>query len=137
MVHKLLTVPEHLSSHPVLCGVHVTRSLALCYVLYLLLFAPLSFFFWPLCCLPMLKISFEIMYVFTFMSYLRYLCFISVKWRFACLRLVFCEHWLSCVNIWDLEKPKYTCKSRNTPRKCRNTPQNCLNELAMDRKWWN
>jgi len=23
----------------------------------------------------------------------------------------------------DLEKPKYTCKSRNTLRKCRNTPQ--------------
>ena len=31
--------------------------------------------------------------------------------------------------------PKYTCKSRNTPRKWRNTPQNFSNELAMDRKW--
>ena len=28
----------------------------------------------------------------------------------------------------ELEKPKYTVISRNTP-------QNCSNELAMDRKW--
>ena len=48
------------------------------------------------------------------------------------------------VYLRDLEKPKYTCKNRNTPRKCRNTPrkcrntpQHCSNELAMDKKWWN
>ena len=38
---ELLTLPEHLSSSPVLSGVRVTRSL----------FVPFSFLCWPLCCL--------------------------------------------------------------------------------------
>jgi hypothetical protein len=45
---KLLILPDHLSSPPVLSGVRVTRSLVLfvCFV-----DRCLSFFLWPLCCL--------------------------------------------------------------------------------------
>ena len=48
MEQELLTLPEHLSSHPVFIGVRVTRTLVIC-----VYFADrfLYFFFWPLCCL--------------------------------------------------------------------------------------
>ena len=47
----LLTLPEHLSLHPVFSGVRVTWSLVLyvCFVFRCLSFCP--FFFWPLPCL--------------------------------------------------------------------------------------
>ena len=48
---RLLTLSEHLGSPPVFSGVRVTRSLVLCVVFCRLLFVPLSFFFWLLCCL--------------------------------------------------------------------------------------
>ena len=41
------TLPEHMSSSPVFSGVRVTRSLDMC-----MFCRSLSFFFWPLCCLP-------------------------------------------------------------------------------------
>jgi hypothetical protein len=45
---ELLTLPQPLSSPPVLSGVHVTRSLVLCVCF---VDRCLSFFFWSLCCL--------------------------------------------------------------------------------------
>ena len=48
---KLLTLPEHLSSPPVLSRVHVARSLVFCVVFCRSFFVLLFFFFWPLCCL--------------------------------------------------------------------------------------
>jgi hypothetical protein len=45
---ELLTLPEHMSSTPVLSGVRVTRSLVVCVCF---VDRCLSFFFWPLCCL--------------------------------------------------------------------------------------
>ena len=57
MEHELLTLPEHLSSPPVLSGVRVTRSLVL-YVCFVN--RCLSFFFWPLCCLFFFDIRFLI-----------------------------------------------------------------------------
>jgi hypothetical protein len=50
---RLLTLSEHLGSPPVFSGDRVTRSLVLCVVFWRLLFVPLSFFFWPLCCLAL------------------------------------------------------------------------------------
>ena len=47
---ELPTLPEHLSSPPILSGVCVTRSLGLCVKLSRSLFVLLSFFFWPLWC---------------------------------------------------------------------------------------
>ena len=49
--HELLILAEHLSSHPVVSAVRVTRSLVLyvCFVDRYLSFCP--FFFPPLCCL--------------------------------------------------------------------------------------
>jgi len=57
---ELLTLPEHLSSPPVLSGVRVTRSLVLyvCLVDRCLSFC--TFFFWPLCCLFYFDIRFLI-----------------------------------------------------------------------------
>jgi hypothetical protein len=46
-----LLLSEHMSSLPVFSGVRVTRSLVLCVMLCRSLFVPLSFLFWPLCCL--------------------------------------------------------------------------------------
>ena len=46
---KLLTLPEHLRSPPVLSGVLVTRTLFLCVMFCRSLFVLLSFLFWPLC----------------------------------------------------------------------------------------
>ena len=48
---ELLTLPEHLSSHPVFSGVRVTRALifCICFVDRCLSFCLL--FFWSLCCL--------------------------------------------------------------------------------------
>ena len=45
MEQELLTLPEHLSSHPVFSGVHVTRSLVLCVCIVdrCLSFCPFSF----------------------------------------------------------------------------------------------
>jgi len=48
----LLTLPEHLSSAPVVIGVRVTRCLSFCVLFCRSLFILLSFFIWPLCCLP-------------------------------------------------------------------------------------
>ena len=48
---ELHTLPQHLNSHLVFRGVHVTRSLFLCVILCKSLFFLLYFFFWPLCCL--------------------------------------------------------------------------------------
>ena len=45
----LLTLPEHLSSPPVLSGDCVTRMLYICFCRSL--FVLLNFLFWPLCCL--------------------------------------------------------------------------------------
>ena len=46
---ELFTLPEHLSSLPILSGVRITRSLVLCVMFCRSLFFLLSFFFWPLC----------------------------------------------------------------------------------------
>ena len=48
---ELPTLPEHLSSPPILSGVRVTRSLVLyvCFIDRCLSFC--TFFFWPLCCI--------------------------------------------------------------------------------------
>ena len=51
LIIELLTLSEHMSSLPVCSGVRVTRSLVLCVMLCRSLFVPLSFLFWPLCCL--------------------------------------------------------------------------------------
>ena len=51
LIIELLTLSEHMSSLPVFSGVRVTRSLVLCVMLCRSLFVPLSFLFWPLCCL--------------------------------------------------------------------------------------
>jgi hypothetical protein len=48
---ELLIHPEHLRSSPVLSGVRGARSCVICVVFCRSLFVPLSFFFWPLCCL--------------------------------------------------------------------------------------
>ena len=48
---ELLTLPEHLKSSSVFSWVHITRSLVFCVVVYIALFVPLSYFFWPLYCL--------------------------------------------------------------------------------------
>jgi hypothetical protein len=48
IVQELLTLPENLSSPPVLSGIRVTRSLVLCVCF---IDRCLSFFFWSLCCL--------------------------------------------------------------------------------------
>ena len=48
---ELLTLPEQISSPPVVGGIRVTRSLVLCVLFCRSLFVLLSFFFWPLCCL--------------------------------------------------------------------------------------
>jgi len=48
---ELLTLVEHLSSHPGFCWVRVTRSLVLCVMFCRSLFVPLPFFFRPFCCL--------------------------------------------------------------------------------------
>jgi hypothetical protein len=48
---EMLTLPGHMSSPPVCSGVRVTRSLVFYVVFCISLFVPLSFFFWPLCCL--------------------------------------------------------------------------------------
>jgi len=45
---ELLTLPENPSSHPVISGIRVTRSLILCVCF---VDRCLSLFFWPLCCL--------------------------------------------------------------------------------------
>ena len=49
---ELLTLPDHQSSPPVFSGFRVTRSLVSCVMFCRSLFVLLSFFFWPLCCLP-------------------------------------------------------------------------------------
>ena len=46
-----MTIKPFLSSPPVFSSVRVTRSLVLCVCLVDNMFVPLSFFFWPLCCL--------------------------------------------------------------------------------------
>jgi len=46
----LLSLPEHLSSHPVFSGVRVTRSLVLC-VCFVDRWLSFCAFFWPLYCL--------------------------------------------------------------------------------------
>ena len=51
MEQELPTLPEHLSSPPVVSGVRVIQSLALCVVFCRSLLVLLFFFFWPLCCL--------------------------------------------------------------------------------------
>ena len=48
---ELLTLPEHLSSHPVFSGGCIARSLVFRVVFCRSLFVLLSFFFWSLCCL--------------------------------------------------------------------------------------
>jgi hypothetical protein len=48
---ELPTLPDHLSSHPVLSGVRVTRSLVLCVMFCRSLFFLLSFFVCPFSCL--------------------------------------------------------------------------------------
>jgi hypothetical protein len=72
---------EHLSSPPVISGVRVTRSLVLCDRCLI----PLSFFFWPLCCL--------------FFFYLRILItpLVSSNSSFDCLYLTFSQ--VSCWSI--------------------------------------
>ena len=45
---ELLTLPEHLSSHTVVSGVRVTRSLLFCVMFCRWLFVLLSFYFWSL-----------------------------------------------------------------------------------------
>ena len=50
---ELLTLPEHLSSPPVFCGARVARSLILC---VWFVDRCMSFFCWPLRCLPFLDL---------------------------------------------------------------------------------
>jgi hypothetical protein len=49
VVHKLLTLPEHMSSRPVFSGVRVTQCLFFYVVLCRSLFVLLSLFCWSLC----------------------------------------------------------------------------------------
>jgi hypothetical protein len=51
MEQELFTFPEHLSSSPILSGVRVTRSLALCICFVYRCLSFCTFFFWPMCCL--------------------------------------------------------------------------------------
>ena len=51
MEQELSTLPEHLSSPPVLSGVYVTRSFSFICIFCRSLFLLLFFFFWLLCCL--------------------------------------------------------------------------------------
>ena len=51
MEQELFTFPEHLSSPPILSGVRVTRSLALCICFVYRCLSFCTFFFWPMCCL--------------------------------------------------------------------------------------
>ena len=53
---ELLTLPEHLSSHPVFGGVRVARFLVFCVVFCRSSLVILYFFFWPLCCLSFLDL---------------------------------------------------------------------------------
>jgi hypothetical protein len=48
---ELLTLPEHMSVHPVISEVHVARSLILCVMFCTSLFVLLSISFWSLFCL--------------------------------------------------------------------------------------
>jgi len=48
---ELLTLPEHMSVHPVISEVHVARSLILCVMFCRSSFVILSISFWLLCCL--------------------------------------------------------------------------------------
>ena len=49
---ELLTLPENLISYPIFSGVRIAQSLAFCVVFLLVL---LSFFFWQLYCLSVLR----------------------------------------------------------------------------------
>ena len=51
MEKELLTLPEHMSSPPVLSGVRFTWSLVLCVCFVDRCLSFCTFFFWPLCCL--------------------------------------------------------------------------------------
>ena len=55
---ELLILPEHLNLPLVFSGVRVIRSLVLCVMVCRSLFVPLSFFFWPLCCLSFFDLRF-------------------------------------------------------------------------------
>ena len=64
--HEHITLPEHLSSPPVYSGIRVVRSVVFCVVFCRSLFVPLSFFFWPLCCLSFIDWwYFQILCVFS------------------------------------------------------------------------
>ena len=56
-IKELLTLPNHSSSPPNLSAVRVTRSFVFCVMFCRSFFVPLSFYFWPLCCLSFLLIK--------------------------------------------------------------------------------
>jgi len=73
---ELRTLSEHLSSHLVFSGVRVTQSLVFCIMFRRSLFVLLFFFFWPLCCLSILRFTSSDYPVVIFKLFLK-----SKKWR--------------------------------------------------------
>ena len=57
---ELPTLPEHLSSHAVVSGVRVVRSLVFCVMFCRSLFVLLSFSIWSLCCLSSCDLRFKL-----------------------------------------------------------------------------
>ena len=81
---ELLTIPEHLSSTPVLSGVHVTR-----------------FFFWPLCCLffdmRILITPLTSSYFVIYPIYFQYSCEDSVEKSGLFYLGIYCENFCSSI----------------------------------------
>ena len=82
LIIELLTLSEHMSSLPVCSGVRVTRSLVLCVVLCRSLFVPLSFLFWPLCCLSFCLL---VIVLSVLLSFDHCVVCSSVFWSLCCL----------------------------------------------------
>ena len=90
MEQELFTLPEHLSSLPILSGVRITRSLVLCVMFCRSLFFLLPFFFWPLCYLSFCLLAIVLSVLLSFGH-----CVIcpSVFWPLCCL---------SVFDLWSL-----------------------------------